>query len=212
MKIKPLFFLVLTVNLMLPFLSCKKRTGGDTDIPHTGHNPLVGTWLLISENWQIYKSDEFTDGGDLKTITSYKSSLSNPTGTFAFTDSTVAINNLGYSMGSDYADYNYKNHVLMDSAVGSIGLRSFPDTGMNNTYRLIGMDSILFPQGSFVLLELGTVGPPAKEPCGGSFTISGNRLTITSIVDSVAYTMIYSGTVEDTLHTKNRTVVVFQRQ
>jgi hypothetical protein len=83
---------------------------------------------------------------------------------------------------------------------------------MTNSYRLIGADSVIFPRGSGVLLGLTAIDAGATTPCGWRFTISGNRLTLTSIVDSATYTMIYSGTVEDTLHTNNRTVAVFTKQ
>jgi hypothetical protein len=212
MKCKSLFFPLLTLSLILSFYSCKKSTGDNGGHSSTDNNPLVGTWILQSENWQVYETDEFTDGGDLKSITSYNSSISNPVGTFTFTDSTVIISNYSYSIASNYADYEYKNHVITDSAVGTTNPRSLPDTGMTNNYRFVGADSIIFPQGSAVLLGLTAIGSAAIKPCGGSFAIGGNRLTLTSIVDSVTYTMIYSGTVEDTLHTNNRTVAVFTKQ
>lgn len=203
-------FLLLSSSIVLSFLSCKKSTYGGSGEAQPG-NPLIGTWALVSENWQNYQSLEFTDGADLLTINSSNVTTSGPSGLFTFADSTVTIGNLSYTATSTYLDLSYKNRAMSDSVAGTVNIAA-TDTSVSNSYHLIGADSVDFPNGSYILLTRYSIGAALKMRSGGSFRINGNTLTITSVVDSVAHVLIFSGTVEDTVRTNNKIVAVFSKQ
>ncbi len=209
MKKRPISFLLLTLGLVLAFFSCKKSSGGSDANPDK--NPLIGSWVLTSETWNNYQSTEFTDGADLLTITSGTGIISGPSGVFTFTDSTVTINNLGYTDNVTYLDFTYKNKAMTDSLAGTLH-RTWADTSMSNGYHLVGTDSLLFPQGSFILTSLGSIGAILTAQSGGTFQISGKTLTVTSIVNMVQYPLMYSGTVVDTVRTNNKTIAVFTKK
>lgn len=207
---KKMFCLPLTLGLILTFCSCKKSTGGGSTA-NPDRNPLIGSWALTSETWKTYQSDEYTDGADLLQINSGIGTTSGTSGVFTFTDSMVTINNLNYTNTVSYADFSYKNKAITDSAVGTLP-RIGPDTSMSNAYHLVGTDSVVFPQGSFILIPLRSIGSALTAQSGATFQISGNTLTITSIVNTVQYPLMYSGKVMDTVRTNDKTVAVFTKQ
>jgi len=85
-------------------------------------------------------------------------------------------------VNSKATGYYYQNDILLDSV--SIPLTvTIPKTNSTGTYKLIGADSIYFPEGS--LTTYGNVTTSSK-PSGGHYKLNGNQLIldISSTTDS----------------------------
>jgi len=95
------------------------------------------------------------------------------------------INGLIYSVASTVKAYTYEDGVLVDSADSPFDF-TLPSTNSSGKYKLIGADSIYFPEGSIISLSGSTT---QSEPAGGKLSLNGNKLTITQ--------HIYQDTVEN---------------
>ena len=77
---------------------------------------------------------------------------------------------------------NYQNDVLIDTTQMPFSYR-LDSTNSSGKYKLIGSDSIYFPEGFIYVSDVTT----QSEPSGGKISINGNMLTITqsAIKDTV---------------------------
>lgn len=104
---------------------------------------------------------------------------------------------LTYSVNTEATTYLYLDDVLLDSLSFSFQA-TLPSSNGTTTYKLVGADSIYFPQGS---VTMGGAGVTQTLASGGRYSFNGNLLTITQHVSrdstfqdsGVTFTMNQSG-------------------
>ena len=169
------------IAALIFFTACQKgiEPFEDGGSPQTG-NDLIGTWNFTSLTGNTQSIAEYTDSGiDYKTITISNYTTTNNTGTITFSDSTFNMINTSYSISSMLFGYNYQNNILIDS-VQMPFTYALDSTNSSGSYKLIGTDSIYFPQGSLISVAgSATQG----QPTGGRISIVGNSLTITESIN-----------------------------
>jgi hypothetical protein len=163
--------------LILGVSACKKSnsSGGN---PST--NALTGTWNFTQEaaNANISASESIgpisatvLDIANFRTI--------NNTGTVVFTADSAAANQVGYMIDTTYTSYTNIGGV-MDTVVSPLTDTIAPASS-SVAYQMIGTDSIYFPSGSPFGVNV-TNGQMAQIN-GGHFTIVGNVIKLTSIIN-----------------------------
>jgi hypothetical protein len=153
----------------------------DDNTDSTGTTTISGTWNFISLNGNTQSIQEYTDDiTDYSTTTTSAYTSTNNTGSITFGDSDFTSINIGYLVSSEYISYNYENGVLIDTVhmPFSITIDSSNSTG---SYKLIGSDSIYFPGGN--LISFNGSQSVQGEPSGGKFSVSGNTLTLTQMIN-----------------------------
>jgi hypothetical protein len=160
---------------------------GETGPPGTA--ALNGTWNFVSLTATTQVIQEYIeDNINYSTTTSSDYTTINNGGTITFTDSDFTSQNISYSIDTEFVGYSYENGVLTDSIhlPFQITIDSSNSTGK---YKLIGNDSIAFPEGGFISVDGSE--PAQAPPSGGKYNISGNILTITQ--------KLYSDTIQNYL-------------
>ncbi|MEO7394427.1 MAG: hypothetical protein ABIU11_05745 [Chitinophagaceae bacterium] len=113
-----------------------------------------------------------------KIVTTSDYTTINNQGTLVFDQSNLTYTGLTYSIDTEAKYYIYLDNDLVDSA--SFPLQAtLPSTNGVAPYKLIGADSIYFPQGS---VASGGMGNTQTLASGGRYTLNGNLLTITQHV------------------------------
>ena len=162
--------------LLLVFSACKKSNNSGSN---SGPNPLTGSWQFTSETSNANITATETLGPisvnvlavvDFRTI--------NNTGTFTFTADTLQAINLGYSIDTTYTAYTTAGGVT-DTSYYPLKTTVAP-ANSSASYKLIGQDSIYFPNGSPFSVNVDT-GQAPVEITGAHFSIVGSTLTLTSI-------------------------------
>ena len=189
------------VAVIILFTACQKGiepfeiTGDSTQ---TG-NDITGTWNFTGLTAHTKSSQEYNDSlVDYKTITYSDYTAANATGSITFGDSDLTETNLGYLVSSNLTGYNYENGVLVDSVQMPFSI-AYDSVNATGTYKLIGSDSIYFPEG---FISVSGADPVQAQPSGGKYSISGNVLTLTEMVSQdtmqnisgIPYHTINSGT------------------
>lgn len=168
---------------MVLFVACQKEIEpfDDSGPPQPG-NSILGTWNLISLTGITQSTAEINDADiNYKTITYSNYTTTNNKGTITFIDSTLTSANIGYFVSSTLVGYNYENGVLIDSTKRPFSI-SIDSSSSSAKYKLIGSDSIYFPEGGFV--STSGASPAQSPPAGGKYSIIGNILTITQLVNT----------------------------
>jgi len=173
------YFLI--TALIIFFTACQKgiEPFDDTGSTSTGNN-IKGTWNFVSLTGNTQTTAEYTDSGiDYKTISKSNYVSTNNTGTITFGDSTLSSANISYKVSSEVAGFDYQNDILIDSTQIPFNI-TVDSSNSSGIYKLIGSDSIYFPQGTFISFSGSTT---QAAPAGGKININGNMLTITQLVN-----------------------------
>lgn len=137
---------------------------------------ISGTWNFISMEAHTQSTIEYAqDDTDYKAVTLSDYITQNNKGTVTFDSGNCNSSNLGYVIADSFSLYDYKNNILADSSQLPFNY-SVDNSNSTGTYKIIGSDSIYFPQGGFVSYNGISEQSIAS---GGKFSINGNTLTIT---------------------------------
>jgi len=170
------------IILAVLLAACQKGIEPFDDTGSTGTSTdITGTWNFISLTANTQATQEYVeDTSDYSTVTYSNYISTNNTGTITFNDSDFNSSNIGYDVSSTFTGYNYLNGVLTDTVEMpfTITIDSSNSTGK---YKIIGSDSINFSGGG--LISIGGSQPVETESSGGRFSISGDILTITQMVN-----------------------------
>ncbi len=169
------FMLCFTALALLAFGACKKdaavTTGGD----------LTGSWKLISVKVAESTTSKITDNGSTYTTVGYNyyTTVKNA-GVVAFSSgSALTGTGLAYSSPDTCKFYatTYQDGVLVGNYDAPFAFNVGPYNALG-AYKVVGSDS-LFITG-------GVLGFPGSStpimPNGGKYSISGNVLTMTSVI------------------------------
>jgi hypothetical protein len=157
--------------------ACKKsnHSGG------SGSDPLTGDWTFQGEatNADIVSSISF---GPLtvKVTNLIIFQTTNNTGNLTFTSDSLEAIGVGYTIDTTYTTYT-NTGVSIDTSVSPLMTTANPTT-TTASYKLIGSDSIYFPNGSPFSLNIDSIQPPIQIN-GAHFKISGSTLTFTSTIN-----------------------------
>jgi hypothetical protein len=152
-------------------VACKKSN-------HSGPNPLTGGWTFVGEttNADITSTASFGPISvtvinliDFRTI--------NNMGSITFTADSLDAVGVGYTIDTTYTTYT-NTGLAIDTTVSPL-VTTVKPANTSFSYKLIGQDSIFFPNGSPFALNVDSIQPPIQIN-GAHFTISGNVLTFTS--------------------------------
>ncbi|HYJ63648.1 MAG TPA: hypothetical protein VEV62_07885 [Parafilimonas sp.] len=171
------YYLIAAIIL---FTACQKGIEPFNDTGTQTGNDIKGTWNFVSLTANTQFISEYTDSGiDYKTIANSNYVSTNNTGKIIFADSAFNSTDIGYYVSSNLAGYEYQNNVLVDSTQLPFSI-TVDSSNSSGTYKLIGSDSIYFPSGTFISVSDST---SQSQPSGGKISISGNRLTITQLLN-----------------------------
>ncbi len=147
--------------------SCKKD-----DNKNTNATGIQGTYKLKYLTASINNTETATDGEKTVSITDY--TTINNQGTLIFDNANLSYTGLSYSVDTQAKYYIYQDNELLDSA--SFPFKAnLPSSSGTGVYKLVGADSIYFPQGS---VTSGMGGSAQTTASGGRYSFSGNLLTI----------------------------------
>lgn len=136
---------------------------------------IEGTYKLKNISSKTY-STAIGSFGD-KVITTSDYTTTNNAGTITFSNSTLTASGLTYTVNADATYYLYNGADLLDSSSYPFTF-TLPASNSSGQYKLIGSDSIYFPQGGVTTIVDGS-GTYQAGASGGRYSLSGNLLTIT---------------------------------
>jgi len=188
---KTLFVPLLLLTIVV-FTSCKKDTSGN-------NNPAIeGTYKL---KYISAKTNSTISGslGDKAVTTSDYTTINNG-GIITLSNGMLSATGLTYSVDAEAKLYDYYGPDLLDSTSYPFTF-TLPQSTSSGSYKLIGSDSIYFPQGGVTAVVDGS-GAYQSGASGGHYSFNGTLLTITqsAVKDSSfddsgeTYTMIQSAT------------------
>ncbi|HEV9035714.1 MAG TPA: hypothetical protein VGQ51_03810 [Puia sp.] len=154
--------LLLFLAPLLLVISCKKSNS-------SGPSALVGTWNFL--DMKANTSTRATNSG-ITTVTVANYTTINNAGTAKFTNDSMSVAGLTYAVNTNAETYLYQGSVLYDSLSLPFS-ETIPPITETVKYKLIGSDSIYFPNGGFT-----PTGIPTGQGTGGRFTIKGDTLAI----------------------------------
>ena len=161
---KNLILSLLTAIIVLS--SCQKEND-------TNNTAIQGTYKLKSLTAKTNSTITGSDGEKVVTVSDY--ATTNNQGTLVFDQSNFAYTGLTYSINTEATTYLYLDNELLDSLSFPLQF-TLPSTNGTTTYKLVGADSIYFPQGS---VTMGGAGATQTLASGGRYNLNGNLLTIT---------------------------------
>jgi hypothetical protein len=136
---------------------------------------IQGTYKLMYLSSKTNSTISGNDGE--KSITTSDYTTTDNQGTIVFSNSTLTSAGLTYTVNTDARYSFFQDNLLTDSS--SIPFTfTLPASSSVASYKLVGADSIYFPQGS-VTSGIGAGGTMQSGANGGRYSISGNQLTLT---------------------------------
>lgn len=158
------FFIAAIGGLLMVAISCKKSNAPPS-------NAVSGTWNFVNMSAQTQVNAVVS--GDT-TISHASYITQNNSGMILFTLDSMDVNALAYSVSSTATTYAYYKGLIYDTLTTPFSA-TLPATSMNVSYKLIGTDSLYFPNGG--LLPTGITS--SSQGQGGRFVISGDTLRLT---------------------------------
>ena len=163
----------LTLSLLAGVIilaSCKKEDNTDNNT-----SGVQGSYKLKYLTASTNSTITGTDGEKAVTVSDY--TTINNQGTILFDNSNITSTGLAYTVDTLANYYLYQDNELLDSGSYSFTF-TLPPSNSAGAYKLIGADSIYFPQGSLTT-GVGGMGSMQSGASGGRYKFSGNLLTIT---------------------------------
>lgn len=154
-------------SILIMFASCKK------DHKDADAISIQGTYKL--KYITVENSSTLTSLNRKSVIVADYTTINN-NGLLVIDASKLMANGLTYEVNSTGTDYIYTDNVLVDSMKSTFTLK-YPASNSSAPYKLVGTDSIYFPQGSPATAGFLTSSMPGAN-FGGRYNLSGNVLTI----------------------------------
>jgi hypothetical protein len=168
-------FITAVVCLLL-FAACKKSSSGGS----SGPNPLTGNWAFDGETTNANIVSTTTFGPlSIKVTNLIAFRTIDNVGTLTFTTDTLNAVGVGYDIDTTYTTIT-NTGLSIDTTTAPLVTTAQP-ANTSASYRLIGSDSIYFPNGSPFTINVDSVQPPIQFN-GAHFKISGTTLTLTSTI------------------------------
>lgn len=155
-------------SVVILLTACKK------DSPNSTSN-IEGTYnfkyISVKSNSTLIGSS-----GD-KAVTISEYSTTDNTGTVSFNGDVLTAQNVTYVVNTQAKVYVYDGSDLLDSSSYPFTY-TIPPLNSVGQYKIVGADSIYFPQGG-LRSTIGGTGSYQTMASGGHYSFSGNLLTIT---------------------------------
>jgi hypothetical protein len=132
---------------------------------------VTGNWNFVNLNAKT-QVNAVVSGDTTVTYANYVTQ--NNSGMFTFTIDSMNVRSLAYSVSSIATTYAYYQGMIYDTLTSPFSA-TLPATSMNVGYKLIGTDSIYFPNGG--LLPTGVSSTSQGE--GAHFVINRDTLRMT---------------------------------
>ncbi|HET6256968.1 MAG TPA: hypothetical protein VFE32_23045 [Puia sp.] len=162
---------------LLVSVACKKSNHSG----NSGPNPLEGSWTFEGETSNADITSTATFGPiAVKVVNLLDFRTIDNMGSLTFMSDSLNAVGVGYTIDTTYTTYTYTG-ITTDTTVSPLSATVQP-TNTSVSYKLIGQDSIYFPNGSPFALNVDSIQPPIQIN-GAHFTISGNTLTFTSTLN-----------------------------
>jgi hypothetical protein len=201
------FFVALAGVILVTMASCHKETSIEGV---TGKNVLQGDWTLVSVHAQSQATEQDTVNGVVYTVLTVSNyTTTDNTGMVSFSADSMSGAGIGYSIADTSIEYDYINGGFLDSTAYPLGF-TVPAANSSSFYQLVGTDSLSFPQGSNLISVPVIPGAPSGSVSGAKFVISGNTLTMTSVVDQTVLVPILG--VMEPLLVRATVTIILQRQ
>lgn len=166
------YTIVSLVAFIIILASCKKENTTNNNTA-----AIQGTYKL---KYLTSKTNSTAIGtGGEKVVTTSEYTTINNQGIIVFDNSNLTATNLTYSVQTVASSYLYQDNDLIDSLSYPFTF-TLPESNSEAAYKLIGADSIYFPQGSLTS-GVGSTGSTQLNASGGRYSFNGNLLTITQI-------------------------------
>jgi hypothetical protein len=162
-------FIPLLLSTIILFAACKKDKSSNNTAA------IEGTYKFkyISANTNSTITGSLGD----KAVTTSDYTTTNNGGTITFSNGTLTANGLTYTVDTEAKLYEYDGTDLLDSTSFPFAF-TLPQSTSSGTYKLIGSDSIYFPQGRITAAVDGN-GYYQSGAGGGRYSFNGTLLTIT---------------------------------
>jgi hypothetical protein len=151
-------------SFVLVAVSCKKSSAPPSNV-------VTGNWNFVNLNAQ---TQVFAVIAGDTTITHSNYTTQNNAGSISFTIDSMRVNGLAYSVSSTATTYAYYQGMPYDTLTSPFSA-SLPPTSMSVGYKLIGTDSMYFPNGGILPTGVSSTG----QGQGAHFVISGDTLRMT---------------------------------
>lgn len=192
---KKISALLPVLALSLLFFSCQKELSVDTTGAggNNGNNnepaTLTGNWNFL----HLYMDVSSTATGNvlgsaLKSVTAYKTTSVNNTGTLSFTADKFSVANMGYRL-LDTAHVSYTGYFNEEEDIPfDFDIEPYSGSGK---YQQVGSDSLYFPDGSvFQGLEIDGQEITSSAASGAKYAIKSDTLLIYANVNVTKDTTI----------------------
>lgn len=188
------------VLMLLMTGACKKSNSGGS----TTTNPLAGgTWNFVdlSSDAKVTATESGLISATIIDVTDFTTTANS--GTISFTADSMSGSGIGYTIDTTYTTYTIIG-TSEDSATTPYTTTISP-TSSSTGYQLIGTDSIYF--GASTPFSVTLYAGDTVKIEGVHFTISGNNLTLTSIIDQ-AGSVTYEGITAPAVTQINSTITL----
>jgi hypothetical protein len=160
--------LILSLAAVVMLYSCKK------DKTSNNAAGIEGTYKFMYITSKTNSTITGSDGEKAVTTSDY-ATIDNQ-GTIVFDNSTLTATGLAYTVNTDARYSLFQDNVLIDSSSFPFTF-TLPASSSAASYKLIGADSIYFPQGS-VTSGVGGGGTMQSGASGGRYSVAGKLLTL----------------------------------
>ncbi|HEY2348382.1 MAG TPA: hypothetical protein VGH64_05175 [Puia sp.] len=173
--LKTIAFLILSAVFFF-FIACKKDNNNNNTT--TGASSLSGTWNFTGMH-ATTSATAIDNGGGInsKIVTTSDYKTTSNGGTLGISGNTMTGTGITYSANILALATEYEDDILIDTFSTTIPF-TVPATNTSTEFEIIGKDSIHYTGAN--LFGSGGSGTPAAT--GAKFSLSGNILTLTSIV------------------------------
>lgn len=182
--------------------------GDDDSTTNPADNKLIGTWKFINVN--INSESRMEVAGMGGSITKYQATTTNNSGTVTFDATHSKATNMGYSIDTELTIKTFGTG--MDDEITTPFEFSLAPYNSSAKYKIIGTDSIYFPEGALFDMPAANPQPTPADPIatGGKFSITGNTLKMVSSV--LRDTVISQGGVAARVTQKATAIATLERQ
>ncbi len=180
MRATSVFILCLSCGLIV--ISCKKSNSSSTST-----NAVTGTYTFVNMNVQSKETQNEANGIVAVAVANYITQ--NNTGTIQFTADSMAANGVGYSVDTSVITSFYLSGTLY-AADTTAFTATVPATSTTQAYKLVGTDSLYFPNGGLIPTGLTSSGAGS----GARFVVTGDTLKLYTSASDTTSGVIQSGT------------------
>jgi hypothetical protein len=192
-------FTLSVASLVLLFLvSCKKDSGSKS--------ALEGNWNFTSMEVHDSTSNTYNDGYDELDISTFNYLTTNNKGTVSISGGTMTAKGLSYSIDTVLTARFYTDGALWNEYSQPLSI-DLPTTNVTSTFKLVGADSIYFPNGGFAAIVSSVTQTVAA---GYKYTLSGGTLTMTTSI--IKDSTDHSNGFPEQLHESVKATVTLTRQ